>query len=245
MFVGKENANASTPITKMTITVMNGSKKNTKITVLYNPEQYEQSRNLNVKNENAFISDAQDMQIPSSSSEELHFSLFFDTMSAGSEIGGEESDKSKFSENQVKASSEKTLSVRTYTDKIYDLMKFDKSIHSVPLLKIEWSSLNFEGYLISCKQTFTKFNESGTPVRAMLDCAFRQCLNMDSSSKQNPNESPDTTKYRMIAQGDSLWSLSTKEYGDPTAWRAIALANGMANPRRLRAGERLIVPAIR
>lgn len=243
MFVGKANANASAPITKMTITVMNGSKKDTKITVLYNPEQYEQSRSLNVKNENAFLSNAQDMQIPSSASEELHFSLFFDTMSAGSEIGG--SDKSKFSENQVKSSSEKTLSVRTYTDQIYELMKFDKSIHSVPLLKIEWSSLTFEGYLIACKQTFIKFNESGTPVRAMLDCSFRQCLNMDSSSKQSPNESPDTTKYRMISQGDSLWSLSTKEYGDPAEWRAIARANGMANPRRLRAGERLIVPAIR
>ena len=60
-----------------------------------------------------------------------------------------------------------------------------------------------------------------------------------------PLESPDTTKYRTVHQGDSLWAMAAKEYGQPEQWRAIADANGLANPRALRSGERLVVPAIK
>ena len=55
---------------------------------------------------------------------------------------------------------------------------------------------------------------------------------------------PDTTKYRTVVQGDSLWAMAVKEYGQPEQWRTIASANGLANPRRLRSGERLVLPAI-
>ena len=46
-------------------------------------------------------------------------------------------------------------------------------------------------------------------------------------------------------QGDSLWALSAKEYGQPEQWRAIADANRLANPRQLRSGERLVLPALK
>ena len=45
-------------------------------------------------------------------------------------------------------------------------------------------------------------------------------------------------------QGDSLRAMAVKEYGQPEQWRTIASANGLANPRRLRSGERLVLPAI-
>ena len=59
----------------------------------------------------------------------------------------------------------------------------------------------------------------------------------------NPLNSPDTTKYHTVRQGDSLWALAAQEYGDAGQWRAIAEANGLANPRTLRTGETLVVPA--
>ncbi len=48
--------------------------------------------------------------------------------------------------------------------------------------------------------------------------------------------------HRLVA-GDSLELLAYREYGDPTAWRVIAQANGIDDPQRLRPGAELIVPA--
>ena len=90
MFVGVPNPNILMPLEKMTITVTEGKKKGEKITVLYNPEQYVQSRSVNMTKENAFGANGQESQIPSGDSETLSFTLFFDTMSAGAEVGGDE-----------------------------------------------------------------------------------------------------------------------------------------------------------
>ena len=244
MFVGVPNPNILMPLEKMTITVTAGDEKGKKITVLYNPEQYVQSRSVNMTKENAFGANGQESQVPSGDSETLSFTLFFDTMSAGAEVGGSPIDKAKFAGNSMLPSAAKMLDVRDYTQEIYNLMRFDTSIHSIPPLKLEWSSLQFYGYLAQCTQTFTKFNEKGMPVRATMECVFHQVTNLLEDAKMHPFESPDTTKYRTVVQGDSLWAMAVKEYGQPEQWRTIASANGLANPRRLRSGERLVLPAI-
>jgi len=247
MFVGAPNPNILVPLEKMTITVTDGKKKGTKkgkLTVLYNPEQYNIKRSLQITKENAFGANGQESQIPSGDSEVLSFTLFFDSMSAGSEVGGDTVDKLEFAANSLLPSAGKLIDVRDYTSILYGFMEFDKQIHSPPPLKIEWSSLQFSGYLVQCSQTFTKFNESGMPVRASVDCVFHQVLNLKKDAQKSPFESPDTTKYRTVTQGDSLWSLAVEEYGQPEQWRVIASANGLANPRRLRTGERIVLPAL-
>ncbi len=244
MYVGVPNPNILMPLEKMTITVIEGSKKGDKITVLYNPEQYVQARSVNVTKAAAFGANAQESQIPSGASEVLSFKLFFDSMSAGSEVGGSLVDRAKFTANSLLPSAAKIVDVRKYTQKIYDLMRFDEDIHAVAALKLEWSSLYFVGYLSQCQVTFTKFNESGTPVRATMDCQFQQVLNLHDDAQKSPFQSPDTTKYRMVTQGDALWAMALKEYGQADQWRLIASANGLTNPRRLRTGERWLLPSI-
>ena len=56
---------------------------------------------------------------------------------------------------------------------------------------------------------------------------------------------PDTTKYRTLHQGDSLWALSAREYGEAGRWREIARANEIENPRLLRSGETVVLPALK
>ena len=63
-------------------------------------------------------------------------------------------------------------------------------------------------------------------------------------NKLNPHNSPDTTKFRTVRQGDSLWALADAAYGDAGRWREIAEANGIVNTRRLRTGELLVLPAL-
>ena len=142
-----------------------------------------------------------------------------------------------------KTDSTNGIDIRKYTKKVYGLMEILASVHRPPLLLVMWGSLQFKGFLASCSQRFTRFDAKGQPVRAILNCRFVESpkLNRSSSSLQ----SPDTTKYHVTQTGDSLWSISEREYGDKGMWREIARANGMANPRSLYTGDTLSVPALK
>jgi nucleoid-associated protein YgaU len=59
-----------------------------------------------------------------------------------------------------------------------------------------------------------------------------------------PRQSADRTKQKILKQGEHLWILASDEYEDPGMWRAIAKANGIANPRRLEAGKKMIIPRL-
>lgn len=241
MYVGLPNPNMVVPLEKMTITPQ-GKKS---FQVLYNPESYTQSRAVNYGQNGGMATNVPVIQYTGGAPETLTFQLFFDSMSAGSEVGGTAASKAQFLANSVLPSAAKTVDVRTYTNQVYGLMEVDASLHAPPLVKLAWSSLQFEGHLISCQQRFVRFNEQGMPVRAWLDCVFQEYIPPDKVDKPRPLESPDTTKYRTVSQGDSLWALAAREYGQPQQWRAIAEANGLANPRRLRSGTRLVLPALK
>jgi hypothetical protein len=241
MYIGLPNPNLLVPLEKMTITPEGG----TEFRVLYNPESYSQSRMVRYAQAPGIATNTPVAQFAGGSLEMLHFRLFFDSMSAGAEVGGSVADKAKFSANSLLPSLTKAVDVREYTKKVYGLMEIDPDKHVPPLLKLKWSSLQFTGYLISCTQNFVKFSEQGMPVRAWLDCVFQEFVSPAKANLPRPLNSPDTTKFRTTCQGDSLWALSAREYGQPDLWRAIADANAPANPRVLHSGERLVIPALK
>ena len=241
MVVGLPNPNSMLPISKMCITNKVNSKK---IYVLYNPESYVLERSAQYSEAPGLNSNAPSIQFVHGSTQTLTMELFFDTFNSGAEVGGTFMDKLQFAANKFLPSVAK-LDVRDYSSKIYDLMIIDRSTHVPPLLRIEWSSLQFEGHLVSCSQKFTKFNESGTPVRATLNVTFKEYMEPGKIAEMTPKESPDTAKYRTVHQGDSLWSFSAKEYGLCSSWREIATANGIENPRLLDTGTMLRIPALK
>lgn len=53
-----------------------------------------------------------------------------------------------------------------------------------------------------------------------------------------------TLQYVFVQPGDTLWSIASRMYGNPKRWRAIAAANPDVDPRRLRPGQRLILPTL-
>lgn len=241
MYIGIPNPNILIPLEKMTIQ----PQGKTAFQVLYNPESYTQSRQVRYAQSGGISTNTPVSQFAGGSLEILQFRLFFDSMSSGSEVGGGLADKAKFAANGMLPSLTKLIDVRSYTKKVYSLMEIDPDKHVPPLLKLKWSSLQFTGHLISCRQTFVRFGERGVPLRAWLDCVFQEFIAPQKATLPRPLESPDTTKYRTVHQGDTLWSLSAKEYGQPEQWRAIADANGLSNPRTLRSGDRLVLPAIK
>lgn len=214
------------------------------IEVLYNPQTYVQQRSVSYAQIEMLAGDAPVVQFRNGGAESLRMELFFDSLSAGQEVGGTTESREGFRANQLRTSMENEINVRNYTAMVYDLMRVNADVHRPPKLRVEWASLQFTGFLASCEQTFTKFDEGGRPVRAVLQCEFLEYRDPEMVNKLNPHNSPDTTKFRTVRQGDSLWALADAAYGDAGRWREIAEANGIVNPRRLRTGELLVLPAL-
>ena len=240
MFVGIPNPNILIPVEKMRITDLDN---NDTFEVLYNPQSYSRHKSVNYRSIPLLGSDAPVVQFQSGGAEVLSFELFFDSVSAGGEVGGSFGDRLKFTGNSLLPTIAGLIDVRDYTKKITELMYLDDDLHRPPELKVEWASLQFKGFLAKCEERFVRFDERGRPVRAFLTCEFVEHRDISKLYVANPLNSPDTTKYHTVRQGDSLWALAAQEYGDAGQWRAIAEANGLANPRTLRTGETLVVPA--
>lgn len=207
--------------------------------VLFNPTEYVMERSVNYASHNILGLDTPIMQFVNGSSDTLTMELFFDTYSAAEETGD-----SKLKANGEKTEASKT-DVRDYTDKVYKLMNVDGSLHAPPLATFEWGAVKFEGYVTSVKQTFTKFTYKGTPVRARLEVTFTAAQGCNEQLRKEPRNSPDRTKFRRMSEGDTLTALAAAEYGDPEQWREIARANNIENPRLIKSGSSLRVPALR
>lgn len=243
MYVGIPNPHISVPLEKMTLEPEDDSA----FEVLYNPESLTLSRKVQYAEEESLGGLIVGAQFTRSRLETLSFRLFFDSMSSGSEVGGSVIDKAIFAGNSLLPSITKLIDVRPYIEKVTKLMLVHEDLHVPPRVEIKWSSLQFVGYLVNCKQQFVKFNERGVPVRAWLDCVFQEATSplVDKLGNIRSLNSPDTTKFHTVCQGESLWSLSTQAYGQPEQWRLIADANEINNPRRLLSGEVLRMPALK
>ncbi|MFI5617721.1 LysM peptidoglycan-binding domain-containing protein [Streptomyces sp. NPDC051567] len=116
---------------------------------------------------------------------------------------------------------------------------------SPPWVVFQWGSFStarFTAYVSSVDVSYTLFGTSGVPIRAT--CRLQLNEIPSKTARQNPTSGALTAQrvHRVVA-GDSLPSLAWREYGDATAWRAIARANGIDDPGRLRAGTELLLPA--
>lgn len=58
-----------------------------------------------------------------------------------------------------------------------------------------------------------------------------------------PERKPEGYYYR-VQRGDTLETIAKRVYHDSRAWRPIAIANEIDDPRKLRAGKLIWIPAI-
>lgn len=139
--------------------------------------------------------------------------------------------------------------VQNYTRLIYNLAQINMNLKRPPRCRLVWGTISGkdsvllpDGFLISVTKTLTHFLEDGTPVRATLDCTFKEWQEPGIKAKiGNPIDDP----VRIVKQGESLSSIATEEYGDPSLWRIIAEENRLINPRILNPGMVLTIPPLR
>jgi nucleoid-associated protein YgaU len=115
-----------------------------------------------------------------------------------------------------------------------------------PWVRFDWGTsktTSFDGVLSGLNVSYTLFDVDGKPLRAT--CA----LSIEEASVDPPGQNPTSgarearSTHRVVA-GDSLPLLAWREYGDATAWRTIAEANGIDDPMVLVPGTELIVPGM-
>ena len=181
------------------------------------------------------------LQFVRGQSEKLTLDLFFDTTESG--MGPE------------------AVSVTTWTDKVYSLVKIEPERHAPPVCTLHWNEkfpggdlsafaggnqkrTAFTCIVESVKQKFTLFSPTGVPLRATLSVSFREYKKLEEQPYQQNPTSPDRTHRHVLGQGETLSGIAARYYGRPGEWRAIADANAINDPRRIEAGTALDVPPV-
>jgi len=117
----------------------------------------------------------------------------------------------------------------------------DKNKAHPETLNLVWGKQYFDCYLKSVSAKFTLFDSDGRPLRAKVDVTLGETPT--DAAAQNPTSGGiGGRRQHTVVAGDSLQSVAAAEYGRPTLWRALALANDVDDPLRLRAGRVLLVP---
>lgn len=228
------------------VSAQGGIGKKEKFDVLFNPSELVYSKSVNWRAKKfADVgggSKARRLDFRASEPETLSITLFFDTYEphdTGTDL------RSLIIPTNPFTSGPKATDVTEHTKKVADLTRISATLHRPPRCELWWGRAQlFRGVLSGLEQKFTMFMPDGMPVRAELACTFTEA-NTTKEMKQRPLESSDVAKTVVVQSTDSLHSIAAAEYNDASLWRVIAKANGILNPRAIKPGTVLIVPALR
>ena len=134
--------------------------------------------------------------------------------------------------------------VRVETGKITRLLEIDSELHAPPILRFAWGTLELRCVLARASQQFVKFLDDGRPVRARLSVTFNEFIDPDRESRQVNRQTADFSKVHTVIRGEDLVTLAGRFYQDPQMWRAIALDNGIVDPRADLTGRALRIPSL-
>lgn len=134
--------------------------------------------------------------------------------------------------------------VRDLTSRVVSLLDIDSSLHAPPILRLNWASLSMLCVLSRVVQKFVMFEPSGKPVRARLTCTFNEVIDPEQEAKALNLQTADYSKVHVVSERETLTSIAALLYDDPTAWRPIAIANRLGDPRAIAVGQQLRVPSL-
>jgi hypothetical protein len=170
------------------------------ITVMYNPTELSMDTTVQVQGEGSNV------QFQRVNQDDLTVSLFFDSY-------------------------EQRTDIRVQTGKILALTKPTTGTavrKEPPVVLFSWGNVWFTGIIVSLKQKFTLFLESGIPVRAELSVTFKQVLTetQDLEAQGYFN----CRRLWQVKEHDRLYLIANQVFGSPNQWRLIADANNIYDP---------------
>jgi hypothetical protein len=140
---------------------------------------------------------------------------------------------------------EKNAKVTDVTDKLRDMMKAPEN-GAPPHVVFQWGQyVSFTAIITSVEEQYKLFFPDGRPARSVVTIALEEVPpKVLSGSGQNPtSRAAGARRSRMVQMGDTLDWIAYSELGDPNAWRMLAEMNDLDDPRKLRPGQRLLIPS--
>ena len=206
------------------------SETNTKIELLFNPEELAFSKSNTWDAGAAPGKNAPAQQFSSGGAVTFSLDALFDTTTTGAPV-------------------------TTITDKLYALMLTDDSLQGSkpernmsrpPWVQFHWGSLtSFKAIVNSLSIKYTYFAADGTPLRAECALSLTQFEDEGTLAPQNPTSgTPTIHKVRPTQSGEYLDTIAFEVYGKAGNWRAIAEANGITDPLDMRPGRVLVIPQL-
>jgi hypothetical protein len=189
------------------------------LTVMFNPEEYSLNRDNNFASQSVPGLSAPLIQFVNGNARTLDMELLFDTY-------------------------EQLTDVRIQTQRLISFMEIDSTLHAPPILQVSWASLQFRCVLTRAAQKFILFIADGRPVRARVTCSFTEFIDPDRESKQVNRQTSDFSKIHTVKQNETLSGIANLYYDSPLLWRAIAVVNGIDDPRALSPGDALHIPSL-
>ncbi|MET9901711.1 peptigoglycan-binding protein LysM [Streptomyces sp. NPDC006446] len=196
-----------------------------RVEVQFNPEEYTLNRETNFAQLPVHGLSAPVVQFLHGSAQTVEMELLVDTTEANP-AGGPGTD------------------VRRLVGDITALMEIDPTLHAPPPVIFSWGRLTFTCVVTRTSQRYVLFRPDGTPVRARLTVSLSEYRNIELEAKEIKRQTVDYTKVHVVTEGETLTLIAHREYADATAWRPIALRNGITDPRQLPAGRTLAIPRL-
>jgi len=122
---------------------------------------------------------------------------------------------------------------------------YDGQVHQPNKVKIVWGDgLQFEGALTSISYNYSLFSPDGKPLRVKANCSFVKTVSAQQQAQEQNDASPDLTHVREFKDGDTLPILAQRIYGKPELYLEVARVNKLINFRRIKAGQKIMLPPI-
>lgn len=198
--------------------------KDTEISFMFNPTEYRISQSVEVKRSPSKWEAGGTLEYLSTGPMTLSMQLFFDDFASA--------------KGDVTPKISKLLQ--------WQLPSGDKGARKPPpFVKFQWGNTQFDsftGIITSVNVSYTVFRRDGTPIQAKVD------LVIEGTRKIEPGKNPtshavDMRRVHTVVEGETLQTVAYAELGDPGYWRAIADANGIDDPLRVKPGRALLIPS--
>lgn len=113
---------------------------------------------------------------------------------------------------------------------------------SPPWVLFRWGGLTgFLAYVSQVSVKYTLFTPTGMPLRAVCTVQLEELAG--EPPRQNPTSGGLVPRRQhTVVEGDTLAGIAFREYGAAARWRALADANRIDDPMRLRVGTTLLLP---
>lgn len=214
----------SSALAALPIPGLGGDDKDTEISFMFNPTEYKLSQTVNVTRATNKWEAGGTLEYLSTGPLTVSMQLFFDDFASA--------------QGDV-------------TPKITKLLAWQRPLGEAPnrmpppFVKFQWGNKqldNFTGLITSINVNYTVFRKDGTPIQAKVD------LTIEGTSKIWPGKNPtshavDMRRVHTVVEGETIQSVAYAELGNPNYWRAIADANGIDDPLRVRPGQALLIPS--